>query len=147
MLCAAARECAAAFLEEWFHMNAIKRLTALTLALLCAAPVLTGCGKKEESIAEDEMPYGSTMREDKNTFAVPMTYDRRFLEEEQVAKVAELCAAVQNADSTLYESATFPFYAQYQMDQVYSLESMDALMDRLHSGLAAGTAEGTLLMF
>lgn len=116
-------------------MKHLQKITALLLALCCAVLMLTGCGKtsgSQQNIAEEDLPYGSTMREDKKSFAVPVTYDRRFLEDEQVAKVADLVASVQNCDAALYQASTFPFYAQYQLSDVYGLGSMDALIRRLH---------------
>ena len=121
-----------------------KRTAALALALLCAVPMLTACGKgsaERPTIAEDDMPYGSTMREDKTSFAVPLTYDRRFLEQDELAKAADLIAAIQNNDTALYTNSTFPFYLKYQQEQVYKLDSADALVKHLHSMFAAKSAD------
>ena len=125
-------------------MKYCRRTAALLLSVCCLLPVWTGCtggSKGSQNIAEEELPYGSTMREDKKSFAVPMTYDRRFIEDTQAAKVADLCAAVQNADAALYQATTFPFYANYQMKDVYGLGSMDALVGKLHSSIASSTGE------
>ena len=124
---------------KYFHKAA-----ALLLTLCCAVPVLTGCSsspRHQQNIAEEDMPYGSTMREDKTSFAIPVTYDRRFLEQEQVAKVADLVASIQDANATQYQSATFPFYVDYQVSQVYHLGSPDALIRKLHESLEGRTAE------
>ena len=121
-----------------------KKIAALALALLCAVPMMTACGKGSKdrpTISEEDMPYGSTMREDKNSFAVPMTYDRRFLEQDELAKAADLFAAVQNNDAALYEKSTFPYYLKYQQEQVYNLDSTDALVKHLHSMFAAKSAD------
>lgn len=125
-------------------MNNFRNITALLLAALCAVPMLTGCSqnpKQQQNIAEEDMPYGSTMREDKTSYAVPVTYDRRFLEEEQVTVVTNFICAIQNRDGALYQASTFPFYAQYQMSDVYGLGSMDALVDRLHDMIGNNTAD------
>ena len=124
-------------------MKLIQRTAALALALLCAVPVLTGCGngsKERPTIAEDDMPYGATMREDKNSFAIPMSYDRRFLEQEQIAKVADLFAAMQNSDAELYKNTVFPYYLNYQQNTVYKLDSSEALMTHLHDMIAEKSA-------
>ena len=121
-----------------------KKLAALALALLCAVPMMTACGKgskERPTISEEDMPYGSTMREDKNSFAVPLTYDRRFLEQDELAKAADLFAAIQNNDAALYAKTTFPFYLKYQQEQVYKLDSPDALVKHLHSMFAAKAAD------
>ena len=125
-------------------MRMLKRTAVLALALLCAVPVMTGCGanaKRNQNIAEEDMPYGATMRENKTAFAVPVGYDRRFLEEEQVSKVTDLFAAIQNQDAELYARTTFPFYMSYQKEQVYALDSEEALLEKLHSIIETGTAE------
>lgn len=121
-----------------------KRIAALALALLCAVPMMTACGKgtaERPTIAETDMPYGSTMREDKNSFALPVTYDRRFLEQDEIAKAADLFAAIQNSDAALYANTTFPFYLTYQQQQVYKLDSPEALVKHLHSMIAGKYAD------
>lgn len=126
-------------------MKVFMKTTAMLLSACCLLSMLTGCssgsGKSSQNIAEEELPYGSTMREDKKSFSVPMTYDRRFLDEEQVAKVADLCGAVQGQDAALYQATTFPFYVNYQMNDVYGLGSVDALIEKLHSSIASSTGE------
>ena len=122
-------------------MRNLTRIAALLLAAACAAPVLTGCQKEPDFTKESELPYGATMREDKTSFAVPMTYDRRFLDEEQVAAAAQLMAAIQNADADLYRETTFDFYADYQAGTVYRLDSVQDLMDSLHASVAANSGE------
>lgn len=125
-------------------MNRICKTAALLLSVLCLVPAFTGCAgnaKQNLNIAEEDMPYGATMRENSTSFAVPMTYDRRFFDEEQVAAVANLIAAIQNSDSAQYEAATFPFYAQYQMNEVYRLGSVDAVVRRLHDMIGNNTSD------
>jgi hypothetical protein len=121
-----------------------KRIAALALALLCAVPVMTACGngsKERPTISEEDMPYGATMREDSKSFAIPMTYDRRFLEQDEIAKAADMFAAIQNSDAALYQASTFPFYTKYQQEQVYKLDSADALVSHVHSMIAEKSAE------
>lgn len=125
-------------------MMLLRKSAALVLALLCALPVLSGCHRNDPdhlTIAEEDMPYGATMRENKSAFAVPMSYDRRFFTEEEVAKVADLFAAIQNQDSELYANTTFSFYEKYQREQVYQLDSSEALMEKLHSFIENGSAD------
>lgn len=125
-------------------MNDFHKASTVLLAALCVLPLFTGCdssAREQQNITEEDMPYGATMREDNSTFAIPMTYDRRFLEEEQVAAAADFIYAIQTSDSAGYQEATFPFYAQYQMDEVYGLGSMDALIDRLHDKIGSSTAD------
>lgn len=124
-------------------MNYLKP-AALALALLCAVPMMTACGSgsaERPTIAETDMPYGATMREDKNSYAVPMTYDRRFLGQEEITKAADLFAAIQNSDADLYAKTTFPYYLKYQQEQVYKLDSPEALIAHIHSMIAAKSAD------
>ncbi len=116
------------------------KIIATGLAVICC--MLTGCSEKEPDFTkEEELPYGATMRSDKNSFAVPMTYDRRFLEEEQITIVADLLASVQNQDAALFEQTAPDFYINYQRDEVYKLDSTDALLDVIHGRLAEASGE------
>ncbi len=119
----------------------MKRTVILPL-LLAVAMTAAGCEEKEPDFtAESELPYGATMRENSSSYAVPMTYDRRFLEDEEVAAVASLLGAVQNKDADMYTAATPPGYAQYQLDEVYDYESMQELVDALHASVAKQSGE------
>ena len=107
-------------------------------ALLCAAMLLvcTGCSEKAQiDYTEEELPYGATMRSS-SSFAVPMTYDRRFLDEEQVGAVANFFGAIQNCDAALYQSSTFDYYVSYQMKDAYGVETPEALIQAIHDNIA-----------
>lgn len=119
------------------------RIIAAGLAAVCCVGLLSGCGEEPipDFTQEENLPYGATMRSDKNSFGVPMTYDRRFLEEEQVAVVADLLASVQNQDTALFEQTAPDFYVRYQRDEVYKLESTEALLGVIHDRLAEASGE------
>lgn len=113
------------------------------IAALCGAAMLllAGCGEKEPDFSkESELPYGATMRSDQEGYSVPMTWDRRFVETEQVAAVADFMAALQSQDAAGYKRITPAGYADYQME-VYELTDTDALMERLHSVFAAASGD------
>lgn len=105
--------------------------------------LLTGCAgsQQEISMTEDELPYGATMRENSTSFAVPMAYDRRFVNEEQVAVVADYFAAIQNQDTELYLASALPLYTEYQIQKVYSYQDTGELVTALHQGIAGQTGE------
>ena len=108
-------------------------------ALLCAAVLLvcTGCSEKAQiDYTEEELPYGATMRSS-SSFAVPMTYDRRFLNEEQVGAVANFFGAIQNCDAELYQSSTFDYYISYQMQDAYGKETPEELIQAIHDNVAS----------
>ena len=111
-------------------------------ALLTAVVMLTGCQSAKEKInyTEEELPYGATMRSNKTSYTVPMTYDRRFVNEEQVKAVADYLGAIQNNDAELYESVALPLYTAYQVSEVYSYQSTDELVNALHEGISGQLA-------
>lgn len=115
----------------------------LQAAFVLSVFLLTGCagGRQDVNMTEDELPYGATMRENKTGFAAPMTYDRRFVNEEQVAVVADYFAAIQNQDAELYLASALPLYTEYQIDEVYSYQDAGELVASLHQGIAGQTGE------
>lgn len=116
-------------------MKQRKAVAAVLLAAVCMCS-LAGCGDQERpTYEESEMPYGATMRQNKTDFAVPMTYDRRFLDEDQVRAAAAVIGAVQDMDAEQYRSSTFDFYADYQLS-VYEADNAEALMQKIHERLA-----------
>lgn len=119
-------------------MKYYRRITALCAALPL---LLAGCGEKEPDFTKEaELPYGATMRSDKNSYAVPITYDRRFFDETQVAKVANILASVQNLDAALYESSTPVYYYSYQKE-AYGCSETTELLENFHAVLAESSGE------
>lgn len=114
------------------------------VCLLSACLLFTGCTteKQQMNYTEDELPYGATMKSDKNSYAVPITWDRRFFDENQVSAVAGFLAAIQNADGELYDSVALPLYTNYQINEVYDgYQSTQELVNALHTGLVGILAE------
>lgn len=112
--------------------------------LLSACLLLTGCTTQKEQMnyTEEELPYGATMKSDKNSYAVPMTWDRRFLDENQISAVADYLGAIQNADGELYDSVALPLYTNYQINEVYDgYENTQELVNALHEGLVGILAD------
>ena len=126
-------------------MNCSRKITALFLMALVLVPSFAGCGKEptpeEFEMNEENLPYGATMKSNKTSYAVPVTYDRRFVTEEQISAVADLCGAIQNQDSELYQKITPEGYADYQVNEVYSYESANELIQALHTSVANNTGE------
>ena len=116
------------------------RIAAFLTAAICMIS-LSACGQKHGmTYTEEELPYGGTMRQNKTSYAVPITYDRRFLNEEQVEVVAGLLGGIQNADAELYTKSTLGFYSDYQL-KVYESESKEAMVQMFHDNLAKETGE------
>ena len=91
-------------------MNCFRRITALFLMALMLVPCLTACKKEpttpeEFEMGEADLPYGATMKSNKTSYAVPVTYDRRFVTEEQISTVADFYGAIQNQDAELYQKS------------------------------------------
>ena len=110
-------------------------------ALLCAGVLLlAGCSKREENYTEDDLPYGATFTADKTSYAIPITYDRRFLDETQPRPAADILATVQQQDAALYESVTPDFYLAYQKE-VYDCEDTAGVLAGIHSLIAEESGE------
>ena len=124
-------------------MKMLHRISALLTAAVMGAVLFTGCMSAGPTIAEEDLPYGATMRETKTTFALPVSYDRRFLNDAQVTVLTDYFSAVQNCDGEAYAANTLDFYADYQLNEVYSeqYETMDDMMTALHASVAEATAE------
>lgn len=117
----------------------IKKLACILLSCL----MLTGCAtqKQKTNYAENDLPYGATMKSDKNSYAVPVTWDRRFFSEEQISAVADYIAAIQNNDPELYASVALPLYTNYQIQEVYDYQNTEELVSALHEGLTGQLAD------
>ncbi|MBR4319988.1 MAG: hypothetical protein IKI37_07385 [Oscillospiraceae bacterium] len=114
------------------------------IILLCTAcMLLTGCttAKQQTNFTEAELPYGATMHADKNSYTVPMTWDRRFLDTEAVSKIADYIGSIQNQDGDLYQASSLPLYTDYQIQEVYDYQNTQELVDALHDGLVGKLAE------
>ena len=110
-------------------------------ALLCAGVLLlAGCSKEEEIYTEDNLPYGATFTTDKTGYAIPISYDRRFLDETQIRPAADILAAVQQQDAALYESVVPDFYLAYQKE-MYDCEDTAGVLSSIHSILAEESGE------
>ncbi|MCR4644282.1 MAG: hypothetical protein K5695_02600 [Oscillospiraceae bacterium] len=116
------------------------RIAALLTAAICLLS-LSACSKRHGmTYTEEELPYGGTMRQNKTSYAVPITYDRRFLNEEQAEVVAGLLGGIQNADAELYTKSTLDFYADYQL-KVYEQDNKEAMVQLFHDNLAKQTGD------
>lgn len=113
------------------------------LCLLLACLMLTGCAsqKQKTSYTEEELPYGATMKSDKNSYTVPMTWDRRFLEPEQISAVADYLGAIEQNNPELYASVALPLYTDYQVQEVYDYQNVEELVSALHEGLLGQLAD------
>ncbi len=123
-------------------MKLFHKYTALALALVMGG-ALTGCMEDEGYIAEEDLPYGATMKEMRTSFSVPMSYDRRFITEEQAAVIADYHAGIQNQDAELYIQSTFDFYIDYQLNEMFAdlYKSREEYVDGLHLSMSQQSGE------
>lgn len=125
-------------------MKCLHKTAALLTAILMGAVLCTGCkNQNQPSYTEEELPYGATMRESKTGYAVPISYDRRFVNEEQVKVLTDYLSAIQTCDGELYKTNTLDFYAEYQLNEVYEGQyaNYDEMIGALHAAIAEMTAE------
>ena len=96
----------------------------LTASLIC---ICFGCGaqsgtntsdKQGEDIAMEDLEYGATMRRDTN-YAVPVEYDKRFLEDGELKALADYYAAIQNEDVPLFSHCVLDFYMESLYQNAY----------------------------
>lgn len=114
------------------------------LILVLAALVLTGCtaASRKSDYSEEEMPYGATMKK-VNSFVLPIEYDRRYLNDEQLTVITNYLYSIQTKDAELYTASTIDFYADYQLNEVYhdTYKTMDELVGALHDVVSSSTGD------
>ena len=124
-------------------MKMLHKISALLTAAVMGAVMFTGCMSNGPTIAEEDLPYGATMREAKTTYAMPVSYDRRFVSDAQLTAITEFLSSIQTCDGDAYAANTLDFYAEYQLNEVYkdTYKTYDEMMTALHSSIAKSTAE------
>lgn len=124
-------------------MKSLHKIGALLMAALLGCTMLTGCMDKEVNIAEEDLPYGATMREAKTTYALPVSYDRRFVQDAQLKSLTDYLYAIQEGDGEGYAANTIDFYADYQLSEVYSTQykTMDEMIVALQGSVSELTGK------
>ena len=101
-----------------YNRNTFRRILvcATAAALLCTG--FAGCSDSNSSdsesgvnIAMEDLEYGATMRDD-DSRAVPLEYDKRFLEDGELDALANYYASIQNEDVELFQSCTVEKYME-----------------------------------
>lgn len=114
------------------------------VSFLAAAALLnfSGCEKKSTysdpiddvgSIAEDDLPYGSTIVQLKpeidENIKMSIEYDRRFVTEEEAVKISDYMFALNNADGELMETVVYPDY----LEKIKSDNGLSSTTDYLNT--------------
>lgn len=115
----------------------MKILYALTAAALLAG-MLTGCGENEaESIAEENLPYGATLITDTEKGEVPITYDRRFFDADEIQTLSSYFYALESQNVELLEETTLDLYIDFIVDAMYQgLAGTDGLLTEMNAKFA-----------
>lgn len=98
-----------------------KQIKAFSTALLVTTflPVLTACDRNNGlNVAEEDLPYGSTITVNKEDYILPVQYDHRFINEELLNTVLRYYYAVQTNDVEMFTQMQHPLYMQYQLEEV-----------------------------
>ena len=130
-------------------MQSKKHLLALLLCVVCLAGMLGGCkGDSSSSASEvtvdmEDLKYGATMKDDTETYALPISYDKRFLSEDQLTAITKYYNAILTQDKDAYCAVTVDFYIAYWRDTVYSgVMSTSQLIHRQYRDWEEMTADG-----
>lgn len=108
-----------------YNHNTFRRILvcATAAALLCTG--FAGCSDSNSSdsesgvnIAMEDLEYGATMRDD-DSRAVPLEYDKRFLEDGELDALANYYASIQNEDVELFQSCTVEKYMESLYENAY----------------------------
>ena len=115
----------------------MKILYALTAAALLAG-MLTGCGQNEtKSIAEENLPYGATLITDTEKGEVPITYDRRFFDADEIQTLSSYFYALESQNVELLEETTLDLYIDFIVDAMYQgLAGTDGLLTEMNAKFA-----------
>ena len=97
----------------------MKRLLCTLLCVGMMMSLMTACGDSKEgdsempeNLAMEDMDYGATMRELKDG-KITVCFDHRFIEDEEMQKVADYYYAVQTQDLELFKSTQNSEYLDY----------------------------------
>lgn len=101
-----------------------RRITAISLFLSLAFGCV-GCANSTEASSSDtedvpmeQLEYGATMRDD-DSYAVPVEYDKRYLEEPELKALTDFYAAVQDEDADKFSACIVDFYLDYLLENTY----------------------------
>ena len=115
------------------------RLFAMAAAMLLSACAVTACGEQSsatEDQAEEDMPYGATVVENRDG-DYTLCYDRRFLDDYLVDMVRKYYLSIQEKDGEAFSKLLFPLYHQYQLDEFYEGELTDQdIVDRTNAAIS-----------
>lgn len=95
-------------------------------------------------ITEDEMPFGATMsdlRAGTGNVPVSVSYDNRFMSEDEARKISDYISAVNTCDAELMKNTCYPSYLDHLVEQYESTDVQDYL-DTRHKTIADNYVNG-----
>lgn len=117
----------------------MKKTGIMCCAVLLAGCMLCSCGEQSSSdvttIESEDLPYGATITYNPAA-AVPMQYDKRFIDEKLQDTIAAYYYAVQTNDAEKFSAALFPLYHEYELEILYEGQVTDAeIVEASHTAL------------
>ena len=118
----------------------MKKIISVFLTIFMLTAVFTGCSNEnnsESSVKMSDLPYGSTMVDDNKTYNVPLLYDKRFLEADQLKAITDYYYAIETNNLESYNSTMIPIYSEYikansstgDADSKYMLENANSSLN------------------
>ena len=108
-----------------YNRNTFRRILVCATAATLLCTGFAGCSDSNSSdsesgvnIAMEDLEYGATMRDD-DSRAVPLEYDKRFLEDGELDALANYYASIQNEDVELFQSCTVEKYMESLYENAY----------------------------
>ncbi|MBQ8515672.1 MAG: hypothetical protein IJ496_09775 [Ruminococcus sp.] len=109
----------------------------LMLAGVMLASMLTGCSEEAENVAEEDLPYGATMITSSTENGAPVTYDRRFFDEEEIQTLSSYFYALETQDAELLDETTLDVYTDFVVEALYQgLAGFDGLLTQMSGTFA-----------
>lgn len=96
------------------------------------------------NVNEDEMPFGATMTDlysDRDNVPVSISYENRFMTEDEARKVSEYISAINTCDAELMQNTCYPSYLEYLVNQYENSDVQDYLDER-HTTIAGSYTNG-----
>ncbi|NLK70403.1 MAG: hypothetical protein GX286_03040 [Clostridiales bacterium] len=122
----------------------MKKAISIFLTVLMLMIFFTGCSNDNKSssrisVKMSDLPYGSTMVNDNKNYKIPILYDKRFLEANQLKAVTDYYYSIQAKDLALYEATMIPIFSEFikansstgEADAKYILENAHSTLNAM----------------
>ncbi|MDE6665143.1 MAG: hypothetical protein K2K14_02990 [Ruminococcus sp.] len=99
---------------------------------------------KDVNIAENDLPFGATMIDlisDRGGVPVSISYEKRFMTEDEAKKISDYISAMNNCDAELMKNTCYPPYLDYIVNQ-YEDTDIQGYLDSIHSDIVSSYTDG-----